>query len=208
MKKQIFRMTLAAFVCSGLVFTACNRNQEAAAPAEEAVEDNNYSFSESEDAVSLAEAILDDPANASSLRESGEVRTFTGLGGATITITPKGSNATGSVVIDFGTGVTYNGKTRKGKVLVTYTNRRREANGTRTIGFDNYSVNDNKVEGTKSVVFSNNITAESLVFSAVINSSLKITTAAGRTILWNSQRTRTYDTKGTVRLEDDEVTLS
>ena len=208
MKKHVFHLTLAAFVCGSLVFTSCNRNQESAAPAEEAVEDNNFSFGESEDAVGISEAILDDPANAGSLRESGETRTFTGLGGATITITPKGSNATGSVVIDFGTGVTYNGKTRKGKVLVTYTDRRRVSGAVRTVSFDNYFVNDNKVEGAKTVTFSSDISAESLVFNAAINSSLKVTTAAGRTILWNSQRTRIYDTKGTEQLADDEVTLS
>lgn len=76
------------------------------------------------------------------------------LTGATITLTP-GPNSTrdnpnGTITIDFGTGKTTNGVTRKGLITITYAGRKFIQGATRVISFTNYSRN--------SVVFDNGMT--------------------------------------------------
>jgi|GEM_PF-553686 len=211
MKKNLSQTALAVVVCSSLLFTACNKkdNEAQPQPEETAVQDNNTGFNESEDLVSVSEVVLDNSDRSSNMRTSAEQTTFTGLNGATITITPKGTNATGRVVIDFGQEINYQGKTRKGKVIITYTDVYRVSGAVRTITFDNYYVNDTKITGSKTITFTNNVSRESAVFSASIVSDIIFTTKDSKTFTWASTRTRTYDTKGTLsNRNDDELTLT
>ena len=55
--------------------------------------------------------------------------------------------------VDFGTGCTTNGITRKGKLKITFSNYVTETGSTMTIERVNYYVNDNKAEGT--IVYKN-----------------------------------------------------
>jgi hypothetical protein len=98
-------------------------------------------------------------ANLSTGREAGQIP---GLGdidrrlkGATITITvATGStkaNPMGTITIDYGTGVTTDGVTRKGKIIIAYVGKRFTRQATRTITFDGYYRNAIKVTGTYNV---------------------------------------------------------
>lgn len=201
MRKNLFKLALATVVFSSLTFTACKKDSEVQ-PEEVAVEDNNAGLTESEDLVSISDEVM--LQNSASLRVSGEGQSYYG---ATVTITPKGKNTTGNIVIDFGNGTQgRDGRTRKGKVIITYTSILPESGEQRTFSFDNYYVNDNKVTGTKTVTFSNDPSAG--VYTASINSSLTIITKAGKTITWNSTRSRSYNTKNTADLSDDEISLT
>ncbi len=202
MKKALFKVALAAVVFSSLTFTACKKESEVQ-PEETAVEDNNAAMIESEDLVSISDEVM--LQNSASLRVSEEGKSYYG---ATVTITQKGQNATGAVVVDFGTGTKgRDGRTRKGKVIITYTNVAPVNNAKREFSFDNYYVNNNKVEGTKTVTFTNE--PSNGIYTASINSNLTITTSAGKTLAWTSTRTRTYNTNNTpLDLSDDSVSLS
>ena len=65
----------------------------------------------------------------------------------------------GTITIDFGVGCTdARGNVRKGIIRVMYNGRRFIANSTVETIFDNYSINDVKIEGTRTVI---NITGSS-----------------------------------------------
>lgn len=60
---------------------------------------------------------------------------------ATVTLVPKGSNATGSITVDYGTGCQgRDGRFRKGIVKWTYTDRLRKPGAVVTTTFQNYAV--------------------------------------------------------------------
>ncbi len=70
------------------------------------------------------------------------------LGCATVTITPL-LGFPKTIVIDFGTGCTApNGITRKGKINIVLSDSVRKSGSTAVMTFDNYYVNNYKVEGT------------------------------------------------------------
>ena len=216
MKKTLFNVTLAMAVF-GMTFTACKKDSETQPQTEEvAVEDNNSGLSDSEDIVFVSDSAMvgviyeggyfDGYQEAEGRISREQPKSFNG---ATVTFTAKGMNATGKVEVDFGTGIVWRGKTHKGKVVVTYTESRRISGAVRTITFDNYSINDNAVDGTKTVTFTSVSGEGSATFSVSVDAKIKIKTKAGKDLVWNSLRTRIYDTKGTFdNWKDDEVTLS
>jgi hypothetical protein len=54
------------------------------------------------------------------------------------------------ITVDYGAGCTgFYGSTRKGKIIITVSERRSVTGATRTVTFDNYYFNNIKVEGTK-----------------------------------------------------------
>ena len=90
------------------------------------------------------------------------------LGCATVTkdslSTPK------KITIDFGTGCTNNnGVTRKGKVIVTYTGRYRDAGTVIHITSENYYVNANKVDIDRTITNNGENSAGHLWYSIVSN---------------------------------------
>ncbi len=212
MKKTLFNVTLAMAVF-GMTFTACKKDSETQPQTEEvAVEDNNSGLSDSEEIVFVSDSAMLGVIDFTPMGESAgrisrnQPKSFNG---ATVTFTAKGDNATGKVEVDFGTGIVWRGKTHKGKIVVTYTESRRISGAVRTITFDNYSINDNAIDGTKTVTFTSVSGEGSATFSASVDAKIKIKTKAGKDLVWNSLRIRTYDTKGTFdNWKDDEVTLS
>ena len=113
------------------------------------------------------------------------------------------------ITIDFGTTgfVGKRGNTLKGKIIVSISNRMAIAGSTKTITYDNFSINDNVILGTKTVTF-NGIT--DLKPSWTIIAKDTIERADGKTVIWNTERTRTrIDDNNTERLYwDDTYSIS
>ncbi len=93
------------------------------------------------------------------------------------------------VTIDFGTGcLGKDGRTRKGKIITVYTGHMILAGSVAETSFDNYYVNDIKVEGTHRV--ENKSTAGAFTFETkVVNG--KLTRLNGDFVNWNRTRTIT-----------------
>lgn len=130
-----------------------------------------------------------------------------GIMGDSVKITRN--NADSTITIDFGTGVESKrtGKIRKGKIIVKFTGGYWKTGAVITQSFDNYSVNDNKIEGSRSIT--NNGVSNGIP-SWSIQSNLTITKTDGKKITWNSTRTRTM-TKGystPFNWSDDEYEIS
>lgn len=130
---------------------------------------SSFTSSETSD---LGNSVISNVSNTrlSSSRVSSEV---TGLGlkdrrllGATVTIVGTGTadSPSGSIIIDYGTGVTTDGVIRKGQIIIAYSGRRLQPGSTRTITFNDYHRNAIKVDGaynvtvTDSTLTSSNLT--------------------------------------------------
>jgi hypothetical protein len=127
---------------------------------------------------------------------------------ASTSVTFVGTNAEGTITIDFGTaeGCTdLRGNVRKGKIIITFTGNRFQINNSVTTTFENFSVNGVKIEGVRTVKLTS--------IEPIIH---EITVEDGK-ITWpdNSFATRDlahhfrkWDIKGTILdRTDDEVTL-
>lgn len=91
-----------------------------------------------------------------------------------------------TIIIDFGTGCTgSDGRVRKGIIKVSITGKFWIAGTVITHTLENYYVNDHHVEGTRSVTHSSTDVWD------VVVSGAKITDPDGKTITWQSTRTRT-----------------
>lgn len=116
------------------------------------------------------------------------------------------------LTIDFGEEncLCYDGKYRRGKILVAYTGLYRDPGSTHTIIFDNYYVNDYKVEGTHTIINTGRNGAGNLTFSVDINSTITDTT--GRKLYYTSERTREWvageSTDGLFEWTDDVYSIT
>ncbi|MFC2114840.1 hypothetical protein ACFLTU_00080 [Bacteroidota bacterium] len=95
------------------------------------------------------------------------------------------------VTIDFGDGCEdKNGNIRKGKIIIVKVLKFKEEGSTRTVTFEDYYVNDNKIEGTKVITNTGRVDGF-LVFSVELDHT-KITTQEGVVITRNASKTRTW----------------
>ncbi len=113
------------------------------------------------------------------------------------------------ITLDFGDGFTgRRGNVLKGKIIVTISGRMALAGSVRTITFEDFYVNDNKVEGIKTVT-NNGLNDESQP-SMTVTANDTITRTDGKIVTWNSNRTRTRtDNNGTPLVYwDDTFTIT
>lgn len=101
-----------------------------------------------------------------------------------------------TITIDFGTGCSGNdGRTRKGKIMVSLSAKFWAVGAVITHTLDNYYVNDHHVEGTRTVTHSSTDVWQ------VVVSGARITDPDGKTVTWESTRTRTRIAGGSTPIE-------
>lgn len=208
--KKINRSSALAILAMSLMFSACNKDdQKPASSTDSVVADNNKGMAESDDVLSMSETDMTASNDKMARMSAEEEIVYTNSYGATVTITPKGTNSTGTLLIDFGTaGVKspIDGRTRKGKIQIVYTGKYRVVGSTQTISLDNYYVDGNRVEGTKVLTHSYDNT---VLVTSIKETGGKITFSDGKILEWNSERTRKWDVKNTpFDITDDEVTVA
>jgi hypothetical protein len=111
-----------------------------------------------------------------------------------------------TVTIDYGTGCTTLGITRKGKIVYTISNLFRYPGAVITASFQNYNVNGYKLEGVFSIT---NNTSGNTISLATQTSSGKLTYPDGKWYTYSGQRSWVM-TAGmlTAALSDDEYTVT
>jgi hypothetical protein len=111
--------------------------------------------------------------------------------------------------IDFGNGcLGADGKTRKGRIIVTHSGPYRNPGTTITVTFDNYFVNDNQVTGTKTIHNDGLNNAGHTSFSVSVNGQILLANGAG-TISWTSERTREWIAgESTPNRDDDQYSIT
>jgi hypothetical protein len=159
MKNVITIKSLSAAMVAGiLMMTSCSKNNDALNSGDtQNVNSESAADSYTSETSDMSTSVVSN-ITATRYGNGRAAGAITGLGdkdgrlaGATITITPvQGSNKdnpSGVIRVDFGTGVTTNGVTRKGVILISYTGRKNAGQSTRSLSYDGYSRNG--------VVFSN-----------------------------------------------------
>lgn len=156
---SIKTLTAAVIACAAVLYS-CKKDTESPLNSTDSqnVNSESVSASTSNEAADLGNAVITNVTNVqlASGRVAGGI---TGLGDLdrrldkatiTITVSPNSTkaNPVGTITIDYGTGVTTDGVTRKGKIIVAYIGKRFQKYATRTITFDGFTRNSVKVEGT------------------------------------------------------------
>jgi len=183
MKKVTSLKNLSIALATGIVVLAsCSKSTDNALSSTDSQNVNSESLSDSytNETADMSTSVTSNITNTKygTGREEGLLIGLEGkdprLTGATITLTPgNGStrdNPSGTITIDFGTGVTTNGVTRAGQIIVTYSGKKWVAGSTRVISYSGYSRN--------SVAFDNGMTftitnvTDSTVFHHVLAGGL------------------------------------
>ncbi len=183
MKKNILVMLVMIFLLSIVVFNACKKDEELVSETmEQTVEDDAVSEKLFDDAFVYAERF-----GAGSSSKSAEGDTV-----ACMTFTISGFEFPITVTIDFGAGCAdANGVVRKGKIIVVTSKAFHEVGATRTLSFENYYVNDHKIEGINTVT-NNGVNESNQPVRKVTLVGGKVTTPEGKTIERAFERTRTW----------------
>lgn len=124
-----------------------------------------------------------------------------------LTISPLGNVWPKTVTFDFADGITKYNIIRKGKIKAVYSNRFKTTGATVTLTFENYFVNDTKIEGTKTITNLGKNAAGNYTFSVVVSKS-KINDKRG-TFTYEADRTIEW-TEGekTFNILDDEYAIT
>jgi len=183
-RKPVFHYTSIAITALFvfLLTAACHKNKAAN-------EDTGYASDQS-----TAEKTFTDIQNISdqaSVVSSGNQMNYrttaaTSLGCATV------YKSADSIVIDFGTVncTCHDGRTRRGKIIVTYTGAYTDAGSIHTITFDNFYQNDNKITGQKTVTNMGHNSSGQPYFNIEVNGA--VTLSGGGTVSANWSRVRTW----------------
>ncbi len=131
-----------------VIFNSCKKDKD-----EQQTNNNQSEAAELSVAHNIAETMYDDVFN--NVLLDGQSNNVAGRGHSCATVTLNNSDP-GTfpkiMTLDFGTGCTgFDGLTRKGKIIATLSGPIRTAGTSITISFDNYSVNDFKLEGEFSI---------------------------------------------------------
>ena len=209
MKRTSKSVLISGCIFFGL-FYACTKDNSSA----------NSSDNETQTATDnlLAESIANDVTTVSAQSEDNGTSGSYGTSSVNLLLSPCATviidytSTPNRLTIDYGNTncLCLDGKYRRGKILVAYTGFYRDSASVHTIGFNNYYVNDYKVEGTQTVVNKGHNAAGNLVFSVKTNGSLIDT--AGRTLTFKSDRMREWiageATDGLNQWQDDVYSIT
>lgn len=180
--KRIITNFVAVLLISGTIFTGCNKKLEPL--FDQSALDNATADAQFNDLDNLVSDFMN--SNQDQLRGIDErTNRFRNCGTFTINTDTK------TILIDFGTGTTCNdGKTRSGRIRISYTGRYMDPGSIITTTPEDYFVNGVKVEGTKVVT---NITQPNQPTThTVVVSNGKLTFSDNTTFNWQTNRVRVW----------------
>lgn len=195
-----------SFIALGLVattFTACRREAKEMLNDTDTNQESEQSELIENDLDNIADAaVKNDVSNykTTSLDETAEI-----LGNcAILTKFETDSTNADTLIVDFGTGCTgRDGRVRKGKINIVYTGKRFDSGSIRTQTFDGFSVNDNQVEGTRTIT-NKGQNSSNQTYWTISAQNMKVTKSDGTTRSWSSERVRTITAgEGTSIISDD-----
>ncbi|MDZ4758428.1 MAG: hypothetical protein SGJ10_09875 [Bacteroidota bacterium] len=180
MKKYILKTTLMLAVFSAITFNACKREKwdsnDTTTTEDQSLAEatENDIFKQSDDAVTHGSEYL----------KTGDAETLTG---PCATVTIDSNSNPKKAIIDFGpvNCACNDGKNRRGKIIITHSGKFRTVGSIMTATTQDFYVNDNKVELTKTVT----CTAPLTWTIEVKNGKITIANGGG-TITWSTSRTR------------------
>jgi len=157
----------------------------------------------------LAEQIFSDVKAISDQASSGQLTTFIpdyqeGLLSGCATVTLDNTSTPKKITVDFGSAncLCNDQRTRRGKIIITYTGAYRDSGTVINISFEDYYVNDNQVLGVKTITNNGTNSSGHLNYTVVVDGKIK--KADGDSIIWKSTRNNEWiEGSATPALLDD-----
>ncbi|MEO5571324.1 MAG: hypothetical protein ABIT08_02565 [Bacteroidia bacterium] len=212
--KKLIPHSLLSMAIAALIITGCKKNDttvedytaDSAGMYDQSVADMSY-----DDAGNVADEGVEARTSATPIPEENLIQTSC----ATVTIDTMVNPHTAAIIFS---GTTQNpclgkdGNYRSGEIDITWTGRYRDAGSTHTITFNNYYLNFNKIEGTKTVTNNGYNTAGHLTFSISVNGTVTIDpqysyNGTGGTITYTSTRNREWIAGETTWQWNDDIYL-
>jgi hypothetical protein len=185
MKRKSFKLGLITLALLGMFVSGCRKT-------------STEETTQSAEDQSLAEGTYNDVHRIADEGATGSLSSYkvedgTSMLSACATVTNDTSSSPHRLTIDFGSTncLCMDGRYRRGKIYCDYSGRYRDSLSTHTISFDNYYVDDNKIEGTKTVTNMGRNSAGNLTYSIHVAGSIIKADGSG-TISWTSDRTREW----------------
>jgi hypothetical protein len=208
MKKVIHFKNLAVVVIVGIVALAsCSKNDNPLTSNDtQNVNSESVSDSYTTETADMANSIIS--TITSTQYSNGRVAsgiTLTGafivldsrLSGAIVTINTTGTagSPSGTITIDFGVGVTTNGVTRVGQIIINYLGKKTASGSTRIITYSGYSINGVSFDPNMTYTITNisDSTAGAIAFRHVLNDGAAGTPATLTFSTDNTTITRSSD---------------
>lgn len=210
---KVLALGAASVLLSGMIFISCKKDNSTSNNASDVEIAENSSLAESDYndvAILVDQAAISGSVNYRSAYGAANLSQEGGLGSSCATVSLDTISATHTVVIDFGTSncMCNDGRSRRGKILASFTGRYRDAGTVISISFDNYFVNDNQIKGTKTITNQGLNQAGHLVYAIQVNGQI-IKANNGGTITWSSTRQREWISgEGTPIWTDDEYSIT
>jgi hypothetical protein len=187
--KHIYTAAALGLIYSASMLGSCRKNQDGN-------EDTGYATEQAslEKTFSDVQSIADEAAsagtNGSYLRTANPDAVQLGN---CATITHDTVAVPHTLTVDFGSTncLCADGIYRRGKIMLSYTGRYKDAGHEHRFSFGNYFVNDNGVSGTKTVTMTGIDPVGNPTYTIVVNGSIALANGNG-TITMNSSRTRHY----------------
>ncbi len=201
-KKVFYAGAVALAFCSAAILASCNKKDKTTT----ATEDTGYAsdHATAEKSYNDAESISDQASTVS----SGSTIAYktTALTSACATVT----RTTGSIIIDFGTTncLCNDGRYRRGQILVNYTGNYSDSGSVRTITFNNYYQNDNKIDGTKTVTNMGHNTLGQPYYNVTVAGVVTLASGGIVTTSWTRIRTWTDGYATPTDFSDDKYSIT
>ena len=230
MKKTSLIAQVTAVVVISILFVACKKEtssslspaeeQQAATVSTESETENEVVFNDVFDNVMGVNTevgvggtgIFGRVANGSSIdARSSNIDSLPACTRVTITRLSPPNLFPVKIVIDFGSGCKGNdGRTRYGKIIITYTGRLLVPGSSATTSFDGFKLDSLSVEGTHKITNTTNTTAGSNQRQFTVDvTDAKITPPSGNYSRWNSHRVTTQvEGNGSLIPQDDVFTVT
>jgi hypothetical protein len=190
MKTKNFWAIAALTVGLVTTFSACTSDDLSDASLTATVQDEAQISSISDEVITDADEYVNANLMSVANAPASEMQKLIGPKGATVTVVNEGNPFPKVITIDYGTeGITgKRGNVFRGKIIVRVTNRMDVTGSSRNYSFDNFSVNENKVKGWKTVTY---IGANPTKKWTVAVSDTIVKASDSRIIISNSTRIRT-----------------
>ena len=191
--KKISIFIAASVISSSLLFTSCKKDSSKDSDVE-AAESSALAEASFNDVTTISDqAALSGSVNMRVAGDAAANREDGSLGSGCATVSFDTVNTPHAIIIDFGTTncICNDGRTRRGKINLSYTGRYKDAGTVITISFTNYFVNDNQLTGTKKITNQGLNNAGNLVYKIEVNGQV-IKANNGGTISWVSTREREW----------------
>ncbi|HRG57519.1 MAG TPA: hypothetical protein PK323_01100 [Bacteroidia bacterium] len=186
---KTFKIIFSALLISSLfILSSCKKDRDDLNDTTVA-SDNEQNETFSNDVMNIADNAA--KTGSAGYRTSEEQEVFDVLS-TCATVTHDTISTPRVLIIDFGSSncLCADGRNRRGKIIVTYTGRYFEIGAIKTMNFDNFYRNDNKLEGTRTIT-NNGLDAQGRMNWTINAQNMKITKSNGKVHTWNSVRTRT-----------------